>query len=104
MTGTANNRKAAEFLRTAAYITTIVAAAAAAHYSTKAEILVRVQKNESDISYLRHDVDSNAIGTEECCGRLDAHIRRGPDGLPHPEGVISALRRLEERIAALEAK
>lgn len=75
-----------------------LAGALSAHFSTQSDIrnlntrLEHAQSASEDLSKELDDLRADA--------RL--HMASGPDGLPHPQGVIHAIDGLKKRVQALE--
>ena len=93
-------------LRVVVFLVVPLASIVGAYYSTKAAL-------EGDLSALRQRVEYNERDSrgqlERVYDRLklldsafDTHRSLGPDGLPHPQGVIRALEELREDFNAAQ--
>lgn len=80
----------------------------AAYYGTTSEIRGKTDILERDLLHLERSHAASLDRMQELLkrieSRLDAHMRLGPDGLPHPQGVIRSLDDLDERVKALESR
>lgn len=75
-----------------------------AYITTRAALSARIDSNERDIKVLHAAIAEIKEDLDEIDSELSAHRNMGPDGLPHPQGVIRDVAQLRERVTKLESK
>ena len=88
-----------------------IGAAFGAYYGVRSALEARISENSrrldgvsKDIEYIRGDIKDSRGDIERLRTNIDTHRNLGPDGLPHPQGVLRELADLEKRVQKLEAK
>jgi len=79
-----------------------------AYYSTRAALEFDIRENRGRLERIEETLKEETVSLKRSIERvrtdLDAHCNLGPDGLPHPQGVIRDVIDLEERVKNLEQK